>query len=85
MRSVILALLGTGTLLLAADAPAQECSIVEGSFTDAATGESTALTGGLEIEPSGIPFTDDTAVPNIEITNPRPMPRPSRGAGRGHR
>ncbi len=66
MRSVILALLGVGGLLLAAGASAEEYSIVEGSFTDAATGESTALTGGLEIEPSGTPLADDTTLHSID-------------------
>ena len=40
MRSMILALAGVGGLLLAADASAEDYTIVAGSLTDAASGES---------------------------------------------
>jgi len=62
VRSVILTWLGAGGLLLAAGASAEEYSIVEGSFTDAVTGESAALTGGLEIELPGTPLADNTSL-----------------------
>ncbi len=59
---MILTWLGAGGLLLAAGASAEEYSIVEGSFTDAVTGESAALTGGLEIELPGTPLADNTSL-----------------------
>ena len=60
MRSVILAWLGAGGLLLVGGASAEQYSIVEGVFTDIATGESSALSGGLEIGVPGTPLADDS-------------------------
>jgi len=60
MRSVILLMLGLGGLLLAAVSSAEEYAIVDGNFTDAATGESVALSGSLEIDPLGVPLGDDS-------------------------
>ena len=49
MRSMILALAGVGGLLLAADASAEDYTLVAGSLTDAASGESQPLTGDLQV------------------------------------
>ena len=60
MRSMILALAGVGGLLLAADASAEDYTIVAGSLTDAASGESQPLTGDLQVLVPGEPFDDTT-------------------------
>ena len=65
MRSVILLMLGLGGLLLAAVSSADEYAIVDGHFTDAATGESVALSGSLEIDPLGVPLGDDSVLHSI--------------------
>ncbi len=66
MRNVILLMLGLGGLLLAVVSSAEEYSIVEGNVTDAATGESVALTGSLELDPIGTPLSDGTTLHRID-------------------
>jgi filamentous hemagglutinin family protein len=60
--------LGLGALLLGttALASAEEFSIVEGEFTDAATLESTALTGVVDLAPPGTPISDDVTLYSID-------------------
>ena len=53
-------------LLLAAEASTEEYTIVAGSLTDAATGESEALTGGLEIRTPDEPTGDASTVHIID-------------------
>ena len=65
MRSMILALAGVGGLLLAADASAEDYTIVAGSLTDAASGESQPLTGDLQVRVPGEPF-DDTPLYTVD-------------------
>ncbi|MFP6622812.1 MAG: hypothetical protein VCC20_04985 [Myxococcota bacterium] len=65
MRSMILALAGVGGLLLAADASAEDYTIVAGSLTDAASGESQPLTGDLQVRVPGEPF-DDTTIYTVD-------------------
>ena len=83
MRSMILLTLGLGGLLLAAVSSAEEYSIVEGNFTDAATGDSVALAGSLELEPTGTPLADGTtlyAIDHFELNagDLTLLPRPRR-------
>lgn len=66
MRIWIPTLLGAGCMLLAAGASAEEYSVVEGHFTETATGESVVLSGRLEIEDSGTPLSDDSVVYSID-------------------
>ncbi|MEE2672657.1 MAG: hypothetical protein VX466_02605 [Myxococcota bacterium] len=57
-------LIGIAVLLLAAEASTEEYTIVAGSLTDATTGESESLTGGLEIRIPAEP-TDDASTVHI--------------------
>jgi len=59
-------LIGIAVLLLAAEASTEEYTIVAGSLTDAATGESESLTGGLEIRTPGEPSDDASTVHIID-------------------
>ena len=65
MRSTILALVGVGGLLLAVEASTEEYTIVAGSLSDAASGESQPLTGGLQLRVPGEPF-DDTTIYTVD-------------------
>ncbi|MBW2291748.1 MAG: filamentous hemagglutinin N-terminal domain-containing protein [Deltaproteobacteria bacterium] len=62
MRSAIVLLISVGGLLSAADALAQEYTIVEGTFTDATSSEPQVLTGVLTLQDSELSTTESITV-----------------------